>query len=170
MRKITWRALLEDVLQKPQDETDDGQLGLKASNDDTTEIQRNRQKRLGKLNDQAFANWETFIRVVQGKLRCQLADFPEPSCRAERRIEVLHMLRCIVGPVVESYILLDRFAWILEELKVCPLSATRMRELIGVQNTPTVVELVNLFDQASGSGRNVAIVIHPFPAPIVGRP
>ena len=37
--------------------------------------------------------------------------------------------------------------------------ATEAQSLI--QALPYVVELVNLFDQASGSGRNVAIVIRP---------
>ncbi|TBU45842.1 methyltransferase domain-containing protein [Dichomitus squalens] len=145
MRKIAWRALLEDHLQETQDDVGHERLGSEANDGGTAEMHRNCRKRLGRLNDQVFANWETFADVVRTKLHLQLADWSRPPSRVEKRIEVMHMLRCIVGPVVEAYILLDRFAWISEELK----------------GTPMAVELVNLFDQASGSGRNVAIVIHP---------
>lgn len=62
------------------------------------------------------------------------------------RLAVLHALRCVLGPLVESLILRDRAAWVRETLA----GAAGMR-----------VELVNLFDQASGSARNVAIVVAP---------
>jgi len=69
----------------------------------------------------------------------------------ERRLEVLHVLRCLLGPVVESLIVLDRLAWVREALS----------EMSG--GTHMQVEAVNLFDQATGSGRNIAIVIAPAP-------
>jgi len=47
--------------------------------------------------------------------------------------------------VIETLILLDRQQWLKEELEGMKMD----------------VQLVNLFDQASGSGRNVAIVITP---------
>jgi hypothetical protein len=65
----------------------------------------------------------------------------------ERFLEVVHTLRCLLGPAVETTILLDRLLWIYEKLEN---NGSHMR-----------VSLVNLFDQATGSGRNVAIVVAP---------
>lgn len=65
----------------------------------------------------------------------------------ESRLEVLHALRCILGPLVESIILLDRLAWIREELEA-------RKDVVGIK-----ADLINLFDQAIGSGRNIAILV-----------
>ncbi|KAI0629890.1 hypothetical protein C8Q77DRAFT_1234510 [Trametes polyzona] len=136
LRKVVWRALIEDVLSPPIPA-----FSTRASPSDTTT-----PKRLGRLNDAAYADWPTFAARVQAKLG--LPD-GEPLARAdpalERRIEVFHVLRCIAGPVIESLLLLDRATWAQEMLK----------------DTNMSVELVNLFDQASGSGRNVALIIRP---------
>lgn len=80
---------------------------------------------------------ETFQRETEEVRRKQM----------ESRLEVLHILRCLLGPLVESMILLDRLLWVREELQA-------QTETSGVQ-----ADLVNLFDQATGSGRNVALVI-----------
>jgi hypothetical protein len=70
----------------------------------------------------------------------------------ESALSVLHVLRCIMGPLIETLILLDRYEWIREELNGSGVS----------QESNTMdVDLINLFDQATGSGRNVAIIIQP---------
>ena len=71
--------------------------------------------------------------------------------RTESRLEVLHTLRCLLGPLVEGMILLDRLIWVREELA----------DIAGGSRSEMEVELVNLFDQATGSGRNVGLVIKP---------
>ena len=71
--------------------------------------------------------------------------------RTESRLAVLHTLRCLLGPLVESMILLDRLVWIREELA----------GVAGGAGIEMDVQLVNLFDQDTGSGRNVGIVIKP---------
>ncbi|EJD02251.1 uncharacterized protein FOMMEDRAFT_147287 [Fomitiporia mediterranea MF3/22] len=60
--------------------------------------------------------------------------------------KALHALRCLLGPPVESLIVLDRYLWLHEELSGTPQLEVR---------------LVNLFSQEAGSGRNVGIVIGP---------
>lgn len=56
-----------------------------------------------------------------------------------------------MGPLIETLILLDRHEWIREELDESGESQPNTMD----------VDLINLFDQATGSGRNVAIVIKP---------
>jgi hypothetical protein len=133
--------------------------------------------RLGKLRDAAYTDWNTFLHTAEGRMRVKFPkdefdpddtenshqDHPpadrESNTRKtereilERTLEVLHVLRCLVGPVVESTILRDRVEWVREELGSGSELSTNSNS-----NKPRV-ELVNLFDQAKGSGRNVAIVI-----------
>lgn len=140
MRKVTYRALLQPILEEA--------LRLEAArrvDDGTGETPENR--RLGKLPDAAYADWDTFLARAGEKVglrwgagACML------SREMESRVAVLHVLRCLLGPVVESLILLDREAWV--------------REALGGEMG---VELVNLFDQGTGSGRNVGLVIFPKP-------
>ncbi|KAG6909258.1 hypothetical protein DXG01_001320 [Tephrocybe rancida] len=68
------------------------------------------------------------------------------------RLASLHLLRCLLGPVLESAIILDRVAWLRAEIS----SLAEDRALWGYG-----VDYVNLFDQATGSARNVAIVVLP---------
>ncbi|TFK86276.1 hypothetical protein K466DRAFT_524428, partial [Polyporus arcularius HHB13444] len=141
LRKVVWRAALEETLQKHG-----GAAAHETGDPHTQGTQQDRlPRRLGRLNDSAYRDWETFVRTVRAKMGLADVDIPAPNPEMERRIEVFQTLRCIAGPAVESLILLDRLAWIQEEL----------------EGLPYKVELVNLFDQASGSGRNVAIVIRP---------
>jgi hypothetical protein len=130
-------------------------------------------RRLGKINSKAYENWEDFLRVAGEKMGVHLSatarSTPLPMTESvnlslieerqsreteearwkemESRLEVLHVLRCLLGPLVESMILLDRLVWIREELQV-------QSDTDGIE-----AELVNLFNQATGSGRNVAIVV-----------
>lgn len=106
-------------------------------------------RRLGKINDRVYNYWDEFLRVAGEKMGVTL--YPSPiddkqRKKAENRLEVLHVLRCLLGPVVESLIILDRLLWLKEEL---------------ADGGQMDAELVNLFDQSTGSGRNVAIVIKP---------
>ncbi|KAI0366944.1 hypothetical protein BV20DRAFT_971250 [Pilatotrama ljubarskyi] len=153
LRKIVWRALIQDVLDAESitSASREGDERSHADQEDTgvpedrTLCEDRRPKRLGRLNDAAYADWKTFAGRVREKLDLKGEQLSRADQKLERRIEVFHVLRCIVGPVIESLILLDRAVWLQEELQDNSLS----------------VELVNLFDQASGSGRNVAIVIRP---------
>ncbi|KAF9524475.1 methyltransferase domain-containing protein [Crepidotus variabilis] len=122
--------------------------------------------KLGKLNNQCYASWTTFLEAVERKLLVKFPDaaFDEQTKGVlqgdlgheslDRKLEVLHTLRCLIGPVIESAILRDRVQWIKETL-----AATQ--ETREVNETSPEVGLVNLFDQSTGSGRNVAIVVAP---------
>ena len=125
-------------------------------------------RKLGKLRDAAYTDWNTFLHIAEQRMRVKFpSDEFDPdeteSVAAgakdrkteretlERTLEVLHVLRCLVGPVVESTILRDRVEWVRQELGTIVVP--------GPNSTELRVELVNLFNQATGSGRNVAIVI-----------
>jgi hypothetical protein len=114
--------------------------------------------RLGKLPDAAYTQgWEHFMQVAGKRLgiewvgtsgedqKALLSSFRDQAL--ERRIETLHVLRCLLGPAIESTILLDRLAW--------------LREILPTGSSELKADLVNLFDQTTGSGRNVAICIAP---------
>ncbi|KAI0823298.1 methyltransferase domain-containing protein [Trametes gibbosa] len=146
LRKIVWRALIQETLaaevEKPS--------SVNGLDQGPPKTHSGAPKRLGRLSDAAYADWETFAHRVQSKLGLPEGKLKRADRALERRIEVFHVLRCLIGPTIESLILLDRAVWVREMLK-----ASRD------QGTDLGVELVNLFDQASGSGRNVAIVIRP---------
>lgn len=149
-------------------------------------------RRLGKLNDTSYTDWSTFLVSATTKLGISVDDLtrrhsegPVPGdelppwilnhgddsegeegvferLRMESRLEVVHVLRCILGPLIESLILLDRYEWLREELGVVrgkyPVHEEGREQL---QNGAMAVEMVNLFDQVTGSGRNVALVVSP---------
>ncbi|KAF8895306.1 methyltransferase domain-containing protein [Infundibulicybe gibba] len=115
-------------------------------------------QRLGRLPDSAYASWPTFLATALPRIGVSptLPSTPsstpdteapsDPDTPALRvlaaRIAVLHTLRCLLGPVVESLILLDR--------------VQALREGLG---PAWDVRHLNLFDQAAGSGRNVALQV-----------
>lgn len=106
LRKIVWRALLQDVLEERSELVEESGPGTSV-------------ERIGRLNNAAYADWGTFCNVVRAKLHLQHYDLPAtPPLSSGRKVEVFHVLKCILGPVVESFILLDRLAWMLEELDV----------------------------------------------------
>ncbi|KAG5639426.1 hypothetical protein H0H81_002294 [Sphagnurus paluster] len=116
-------------------------------------------RRLGRLPD---ADWSTFLARARERLA---VDFPHDPCQREPpftklqvRLAALHVRRCLLGPVVESYIVLDRVQWIQEELKA-------RRERYGGDDflAACTIEVVNLFDQATGSGRNIPLVLALIP-------
>ncbi|KXN88186.1 Protein RRNAD1, partial [Leucoagaricus sp. SymC.cos] len=174
LRKVTWRALLGRKLQRLQGHstsalsatvvninlTPGRQLPwsrlpvVKVQNFDQEEVGTGAtpaMRRLGRLRDHAYQDWDTFLDVAGKKMGVKFANDAEGQERdahMERLLEVVHTLRCLIGPVVESAIILDRLAWIEENL-----GSDAHREMRA--------EIVNLFDQATGSGRNIAIVIAP---------
>ncbi|KAK7676371.1 hypothetical protein QCA50_020675 [Cerrena zonata] len=120
MRKVAWRALLERVLAGsivPQ-------LSPNCSETDgPCSVSRPEVKRLGRLNDGAYTNWEQFVSRAEEKMGVSLLGEEMSSAGTkgsalESRLEVFHVLRCILGSIVESFILLDRQHWLREELKV----------------------------------------------------
>ncbi|KAH9922652.1 methyltransferase domain-containing protein [Fomitopsis serialis] len=149
VRKVVWRAVLQSILEKHDaSSVQTSSTNCDADLDETAIINGETPalRRLGRLNDSAYADWETFVGRAQHRLGIMLDPAlcaKDPS--TESRLEVFQVLRCILGPVVESLILLDREEWLRDEL----------------EGTSMNVQLVNLFDQASGSARNVAIVITP---------
>jgi hypothetical protein len=108
--------------------------------------QQTGRRRLGKLNDKLYADWTTFLSCATEKI--QVGPILSPSYdhlqTLERRLSALHVLRCLLGPCVESLVIWDRYLWAKE-----------------IVNDGLKVELVNLFDQNQGSGRNTAIVLKP---------
>ncbi|KAG6903286.1 hypothetical protein C0995_000181 [Termitomyces sp. Mi166 len=144
-RKVVWRALLGRIYassHSPNDTSPDKDTGSTPT-----------MRRLGRLPDSAYASWPTFLRIASQRIGVDLAGPdppPEPPNPAlQRRLESLHVLRCLLGPVIESYIILDRVEWLKEQVR-------KSEVLKGY-----AVEAVNLFDQATGSGRNVALVLRP---------
>ncbi|KAF7296497.1 Methyltranfer-dom domain-containing protein [Mycena chlorophos] len=89
------------------------------------------------------------------------------------RIGVLHVLRCLVGPLVESVIVGDRAVWMCEQMgwdgsdpELIPgidLDITNDSQwLESERRLPRPwarMEAINLFDQATGSGRNIALAV-----------
>ncbi|KZV98795.1 hypothetical protein EXIGLDRAFT_832008 [Exidia glandulosa HHB12029] len=132
VKKIVYRALLVRLL---PDEFQPHRDGMPSA------------PRLGRLNDSAYDAWSHFLAVAAPRMGFDPSGLPQSIDDAgelallARRVEVLHILRCVLGPVVESLILLDRYLFLQEKLP-------EMR-----------VDLVNLFDQASGSARNVALAV-----------
>ena len=127
LRKVVWRALIEEPLQKHSSKTAgasnaDRRLDACDAGDGNPSAgvaQGGRPtKRLGRLNDAAYASWDSFVATVRTKLELEDADALRVDPELASRVEVFHVLRCIVGPVIESLILLDRLAWLTEELHV----------------------------------------------------
>jgi len=68
LKKVVWRALLESILrenmtQVPADKSDQEQNGPGAANRDY-----NKSQRLGRLNDAAYSDWDTFLARAGEKL------------------------------------------------------------------------------------------------------
>ncbi|KAF8552764.1 hypothetical protein OG21DRAFT_1443021 [Imleria badia] len=162
LRKVVYRALLQPILQVATAQSnaiaDHATLSGRPIQPSLGETLENR--RLGKLNDKAYQDWPTFLERATDKLGIHLeainASLPDwftheaDRLKLENALFVLQTLRCILGPLIETLILLDRHDWIKQEL-------TEMND----RGQEVEVEMVNLFDQATGSGRNVALVIKP---------
>ena len=115
---------------------------------------------LGRLKDSAYTNgWPGFLHIAEDQFGVKFASDAFGLLEREgddlaRNLEVLHVmsLRCLLGPLVETVILKDRLEWVKEELDGGENDEQEKR---------MNVELVNLFDQSTGSARNVAIVVAP---------
>ncbi|KAJ7695717.1 hypothetical protein B0H17DRAFT_1198493 [Mycena rosella] len=144
LRKVVWRAIIGARFTAKTLEAEEEPAKRDGTGD------RPVMRRLGRLNNTAYADWATFARVAGGRIG---VDFGAELNAGERglisELEVLHVLRCIIGPLVESLIIIDRTQWVQEQLN-------GGRGTGGMQ-----VEMVNLFDQATGSGRNIALVVAP---------
>lgn len=168
IRKVAWRALLTKAIPHAQRSTTPVPTPSPIPNKSATvparwsrqptlesaEVSRTGEtpelRRLGRLRDSAYDNWETFLRISSDRLGLDLHATAIDTILG-RRVELLHVLRCLLGPAVESTILLDRLCW--------------MQTALQQDKSSPHVRLVNLFNQATGSGRNVAIVIAPdFPS------
>ena len=129
---------------------------------------------LGRLPDSAYTEWGTFLAAASQKLEIDLSASAtdKRDLLLERRLEVLHVLRCLIGPLIESLIILDRVQWLKEEWEIDGMEASTDKDeprdpladtIPEKQGSGARVEAINLFDQATGSGRNVAITIMPAP-------
>ena len=194
IRKVVYRALLQPVLlaaAQPLVVQKGSETGENGGGDETAvrlglgETPENR--RLGKLNNTSYTDWENFLSCAVTKMNIDISDLVrchleggleagnsrlppwilyhgdhgrnneqrgvQERLRMENRLEVLHVLRCIVGPLIETLILLDRYEWLQERLDAVEGGSKA--------EAKWKVEMVNLFDQVTGSGRNVALVVRP---------
>ncbi|KAI0051058.1 hypothetical protein FA95DRAFT_378509 [Auriscalpium vulgare] len=148
VRKVTYRALLEAV-SEPVHQTDPNSVP---------------SNRLGRLPDSVYISFPNFVAHASSRLG-RSTSYSSPSPRdhplamigeeyfsmLQQRAEVVHILRCLIGPSIESAILLDRVFWLKESL-MTPDCA---------DHAEWDVDLVGLFDQAVGSARNMALVVTP---------
>ena len=175
LRKVTWRALLGKKIQNlkeasiANDTTSEFNINLtpgrqlpwsrlpetKARGCNSSEVGTGatvEMRKLGRLRNAAYQDWWTFLDFAGKKMAIDFGSGAtklksEQDIGLERFLEVVHTLRCLIGPVVESAIVLDRKLWI--------------DEMCSEGRKDVKAEIINLFDQATGSGRNIAIVIAP---------
>ncbi|KAF8505337.1 methyltransferase domain-containing protein [Hysterangium stoloniferum] len=131
IRKVVFRALL-------------GKFTLQSKSDDHKA--KESPIKIGRLPESAYSSFENFMTTAgeKGGIKFSVPDDAERThSQLISCLEVLHTLRCRIGPVVESLILVDRYLYLTE-------------------NAPTSKVLVlNLFEQELGSGRNVACIVLP---------
>lgn len=84
---------------------------------------------------------------------------PKEVSQLTARVELLHVLRCLTGPAIESLIIEDRFLWLKDSLQSVNSNHDTRKPISGEERW--TVELVALFDQALGSARNLALVVVP---------
>ncbi|KAH7336993.1 methyltransferase domain-containing protein [Rhizoctonia solani] len=151
-RKIVWRAILARSIHEATHES--SSPSNKPAN------------RLGRLSDRIYANWETFVRTACERMELPpaiaeglligtsvdggLSTLPSKAETLSFQLEVLHILRALVGPVIESLIIADRTLYLAERLGSNGKSPT------------FTVRALNLFDQlSSGSARNIVLIVEP---------
>ncbi|KAK4705456.1 hypothetical protein P7C70_g752, partial [Phenoliferia sp. Uapishka_3] len=111
---------------------------------DSTSYTQYRQKALAKLG----LKEEDVPRLRFGVGEDEERDW-EDGCF---QLQIYWTLKSLPGPAIESLFLLDRFAFLVEGLGKGDESNAESKD-------DRRVELVNLFDQATGSLRNVALVV-----------
>ena len=189
VRKVTWRALLgkalvnatpvENPFPAPVDKSksasvparwprrpeawkaQDPSSSTPPPEDPSSTGQTPTLLRLGRLKDSAYTNgWPAFLHIAEERLGVKFPsdafELLEQEHDLVRNLEVLHVMRCLLGPLVETEILNDRVEWVREELGFVDDDGPE-------ESNPgrMSAELVNLFDQSTGSARNVAIVVAP---------
>ncbi|CAE6523166.1 unnamed protein product [Rhizoctonia solani] len=149
-RKIVWRAILARSIHNNTHES--------------SSSSNKPHNRLGRLPDRVYANWGSFVQTACEKMGLPSAIteglLVEPSGGGQLtlpsqvetlsfQLEVLHILRAVIGPVIESLIILDRTLYLAEQL--------------GSTGSPAfTIRALNLFDQlSSGSARNVVLIVEP---------
>lgn len=139
IKKVAWRAMLEGLVDRER-ERNSGAMGQSNEAGDSQANRGGNQKRLGRLNDSVYKEWGHFLEVAQRKLEIRLTvdgsgeeaeAHPERDMALESRLEVLQAMRCMMGPVVESWLLCERREWVREELQV---------------GQPNMIECINHFD------------------------
>ncbi|EIM86094.1 uncharacterized protein STEHIDRAFT_157609 [Stereum hirsutum FP-91666 SS1] len=202
IRKVVFRALLERFLPVRDRDHSTAPETQRYSSDATRpraeawrEEGKEKAKRLGRLPDSAYASLEIFLARACQKFDLDLegvmsSDLLSDSKELQKwitRLEILHVLRCLAGPAIESMVVRDRLCWLRESLHldsdplacresgsvedggggdqsrskgtVATASTDRDRDTNG--NSQWDVRLVGLFDQALGSARNFGIVVVP---------
>ncbi|KAL1719681.1 methyltransferase domain-containing protein [Schizophyllum commune] len=196
VRKIVWRALLSceyslgSADARLSEQRSGDQSGAPTADEERLSDLRKsclgtegtgmrpEMQRLGKLNKRFYDNWDEFVAAAAAKMGFSPAQDlrpghdPEQRAALESQLSVLHTLRCMIGPLVESLIVLDRKVWLVEQLNGAGGSADggdgsagRSGVELGAGtiegahagHDPMTVTIENLFDQATGSGRNMAI-------------
>ncbi|KAG5648381.1 hypothetical protein DXG03_004955 [Asterophora parasitica] len=187
IRKVVWRALLGRLYDRVLGAADEGEAVVAGEITETGSTPA--MRRLGRLPDSAYDSWPAFLALAGKRVGVNFLSFSKslsspmlaptsppsssspassspfpsdpstlpndpPNLQLQSTLASLHVLRCLLGPVVESYIVLDRVQWIREELN------RQLGLLKGYE-----IEAVNLFDQATGSGRNIALVLAPRRSP-----
>ncbi|KAG8842346.1 hypothetical protein FRB91_004245 [Serendipita sp. 411] len=179
IRKVAYRALLARRLPlslrvenaSRSTPADNSELGTMKEGFSTVNNLRDidwRSKRIGRLANSAYVDFPTYLGQAKRKLKldaevnCDLnSDLNVEEQGLCKVLEVFHVLRCFLGPVIESLIVLDRY-WFLEETAEQDLVAeTNNRGAESSEGRGTdgsMVQLVNLFDQSTGSLRNMALI------------
>ncbi|KAG8901941.1 hypothetical protein FRB99_004996 [Tulasnella sp. 403] len=110
---------------------------------------------VGRFNDEAYETWETYLERASRRLNIPLQRLQGLAKRTStststtstpstdhvfiRCLQFLHIIRCMMGPVIESLLLVDR--WMM------------------LRESEIDARMVNLFDQSTGSARNIALVV-----------
>lgn len=123
IKKVSWRAILEGILSRARSRDGASNEEGLLEGEGTWADRGQSRKRLGRMNDSMYTKWDDFVAHAERRLGIGLVGFSkkgglEQRVVAERRLEVLQVLRCMMGPVVESFILLDRRDWLRKRLKV----------------------------------------------------
>ncbi|KAJ3979911.1 hypothetical protein F5890DRAFT_1420603 [Lentinula detonsa] len=198
VRKVVWRALLEwpgfippmeanAYIQNGPNNSQGPTFSLSSTSSSASpplagkiglNLEQGRLGGLGRFPPRAYESWATFVDLASSRLGINL-DTESPSVCATlppllvplaRALSILYVLRCILGPLVESALLDDRVRWVRGQLankdgpSVIPANLENLEgEMRSEVKLRYEASLVPLFVQhgESGSPRNIALVIVP---------
>lgn len=107
-----------------------------------------------------YATYKEYRGKALGRIDNVLPDevLPFEGCWDESMyyLRVLWTLKSLLGPVIESLVVLDRALFLCEELASTPEEGDAVE---GEAMQQRSVEVINVFEQRSGSLRNLAIVV-----------